>query len=271
MARLEAFLMTGVEDELPLIKYYPLDYSNQNSLAELLIIANSFKKCGKGSLQHKNKIFYYRTYIPPLPKEEGTSNSNDNFSDFFIYSTDCNKKKFFFLFLCDLNYKQKHIDELTNKIFEILDNNAFEGHELKKESSIKINALFEEYKTMNPNIGKINQLTEMRNISNSSSSSINDSNSSSSGTVKKSKKRIDSRMFISDLKKEKSGTVSVDIDDITSMKENETDLSIMFKQNFDQDFYEPQVKKWRNIKIVDVVLCSIFCIIMTILVILLWI
>ena len=189
----------------------------------------------------------------------------------FLYIVVIVIKKNFFLFSCDLNYKQKHIDELTNKIFEILDNSAFEGQELKKESSNKINALFEEYKTMNPNIGKINQLTEIRNISNSSVSSINDSNSSSSGNVKKSKKRIDSRMIVPNIKKEKSGTVSVDIDDITSMKENDTDLSIMFKQNFDQDFYEPQINKWRNIKIVDVVLCSIFCIIMTIFVILLWI
>ena len=84
MARLEAFLMTGVEDELPLIKYYPLDYSNQNSLAELLIIANSFKKCGKGSLQHKNKIFYYRTYIPALSKADSNSISNESFSDYFV-------------------------------------------------------------------------------------------------------------------------------------------------------------------------------------------
>ena len=55
MSRLEAFLMIGI-DELPLTKYYILDYSNQNSFTELLIIENSFKNCRKGSLQHKNKI-----------------------------------------------------------------------------------------------------------------------------------------------------------------------------------------------------------------------
>ena len=71
--------------------------------------------------------------------------------------------------------------------------------------------------------------------------------------------------------KKKTGTVSVDIDDITSMKENEIDLSIMFTQNFDQDFYEPQINKWRNIKIVNVVLCLILCIIMAIYLILFWI
>ena len=72
-------------------------------------------------------------------------------------------------------------------------------------------------------------------------------------------------MFISNLKKEKSGTVSVDIDDITSMKENETDLSIMFKQNFDQDFYEPQISKWRRIKLLNMLLCLIFLIIQNLL------
>lgn len=275
MSGLEAFLMRGVEEDLPLIKYFPFDYSNKNLLSELIVIANSFKKCGKGSLQHKNKIFYYRTYVPPLPKEgnnsnHSNSNSNENFSDYFIYSYDCNKKKFFFLFLCDLNYKQKFIDELTNKIFEILDNGAFQDHEIKKESSNQINALFQEYKKMKPNLGKINQLKEINNR-NISSNSLNDSSSSSGNNnnnqLNKSKKRIDTRMVFPKMKKTKSGpTVSEDIDDITSMKENETDLSIIFKENFDQDFYEPQISKWRRIKLLNMLLCLIFLIIILILI-----
>ena len=208
MSGLEAFLLIAVDDDLPLTKYFPLDYSNRNSIAELIIIANCFKKCGKGSLQHKNKIFYYRTYIPTLPKSQGNSNSDGNFNDCFIYSYDCNKKEFFILFLCDLNYKVKYIDELTNKIFEILDNSAFEGNEIKNESSNEINALFKEYKKtkMIPNLERIIPLIEINNINNTSSS-INDSCSSSGSIIngnknKKqkqlntSKKRIDSRMVL---------------------------------------------------------------------------
>ena len=204
MSGLEAFLLIAIDDDFPFTKYYPLDYSNHNSIGELIIIANSLRKCGKGSLQHKNKIFYYRTYIPTLTKNEGNSNSDGNFSDYFIYSYDCNKKKFFILYLCDLNYKVKFIDELTNKIFEVLDNSAFEGHEIKIESSNQINSLFMEYKKMTPNLAKINPLIEINKINNSSSS-INDSGSCSGDSkieninkkqLNKSKKRIDTRMVL---------------------------------------------------------------------------
>ena len=270
MSGLEAFLLIAIDDDFPFTKYYPLDYSNHNSIGELIIIANSLRKCGKGSLQHKNKIFYYRTYIPTLTKNEGNSNSDGNFSDYFIYSYDCNKKKFFILYLCDLNYKVKFIDELTNKIFEVLDNSAFEGHEIKIESSNQINSLFMEYKKMTPNLAKINPLIEINKINNSSSS-INDSGSCSGDSkieninkkqLNKSKKRIDTRMVLPKENKSKSGnTVSVDIDDITSMRDTETDLSIMFKHNFDNDFNEPHIKKWRTIKIFNLVLCLIVFII----------
>ena len=70
MSGLDSLLLTGIDDEFPLTKFFPLNYKNQNALTELLILTKSFKNCGKGSLQNKNKIFYYRTYIPNLPVKE---------------------------------------------------------------------------------------------------------------------------------------------------------------------------------------------------------
>ena len=66
MTGLEAFLLTWVDDSIPITKIFPQGYSNKKNLAELLIITKSLLQCGKGSLQHKNKLFYYRTYIPAL-------------------------------------------------------------------------------------------------------------------------------------------------------------------------------------------------------------
>ena len=269
MSGLEALLITSIDDEIPLNKFFPFDYSDQVGITELTIISQYFKQCGKGSLQHKNKIFYYRTYIPALTKIDSNSISNESFSDYFIYSYNSHKKIYFVIFLCDLKYKMKNIDNLTNDIFAILDNKGFEGREIKTESCSQINSLFIEYKKVEPNKGKINQLIELSPISpiNSSDDSINNSNSSKENMINKkiskSKKRIDSRMVLPKIKK--ANTVSADIDDITTVKESETDLSIMFKNNYDKDLYIPQVNKWKSIKIVNIVLClALFLIVLII-------
>ena len=267
MSGLEAFLICDIDDEIPLNKIFPLYYNDQSNLTELLIIAQNFKKCGKGCLQHKNKIFYYRTYIPTLPKNEVNSISNDSFSDYFIYSYDTSRKKFFLLFLCDSKYKQKYIDDLTAEIFEILDNNAFEGHEIKNESCHLINSLFDKYKKIEPNLGMLNPLTEI-NTNNNSHDSINDSSSDSSKKrSKRNKKRIDSRMVLPKLKN-KSSTISVDIDDLTPVKDSDTDLSLVFKKDFDKDLFLPQVYKWKSIKIINIILCFVLFIIMLVIIIL---
>ncbi len=271
MSGLEILLMTGIDDEFPFTKFFPLDYSDKKILAELLIIAENFKHCGKGRLQHQNKIFYYRTYTPTLPNNDNNSksDSNNSLSDFYVYSYDCSKKKFFFIFSCDLNYKPKDIDNFTDEIFEILDKGAFDGHELKRDVTYQINNLFEKYKKLFPNLSPYNQLTEF-NIINNSMDSISDNNSI--GSIKKkysiTKKRIDPRMNIIKLKKETSNNISVDIDDLTTIKEDDTDLSIMFKQNLDGNLYLPQVNKWKTIKIVNIILCGSLLVIMIILLIL---
>ena len=274
MSGLEALLITSIEDELPLTKLFPSNFTDQKTLTEILIISQNFKACGKGSLQHKNKIFYYRTYIPSLHQKDDNSLTQTNLSDYFIYSYDCSKKKIFLLFLCDFKYKKKDIDNLTNEIFDILDNNAFEGHDIKIECCHKINTIFEQYRKLQPNFGKINQLKEMDIIDDSGGSldSIKDlikEEDNKKKKLSKKVKRIDSRLVIPKKKTNKSSGFSVDIDDLTTLKESDSDLSIMFGKNFDKDLAIPQVNKWRIIKIINIVLCSLFCVISIIMIILL--
>ena len=137
MASLEAFLLTWVDELIPITKVFPQGYSNKKNLAELLIITKSFLQCGKGTIQHKNKLFYYRTYIPALISNEESISKRSSLSDFFDFSYNSGNKKVFILFLCDINYKRKDIDTLTKKICEILDEGAFDKQDLKKNSTRK--------------------------------------------------------------------------------------------------------------------------------------
>ena len=271
MSGLEALLISSINDEIRLNKIFPLNYSDQNNYTELIIISKHLKKCGKGSLQHKNKIFYYRTYIPSIRKPNGNSGRSDTFSDMFTYNFDSKGKKYFLLFLCYSKYKVKNIEILSNKIFEILDNNSHEneGNEIKIESCIKISNIFDKFKNIEPNLLENNQLTELNIINNSAdsmSSSDSSINNNSKSIININKKRIDTRMILPK-KNNKSDLRSIDVDDLTSIKASDTDLSMMFKQNFDKDFFLPQISKWKTIKIVNIIMCSIFFIVMIILLI----
>ena len=303
---LEAFLLTWVDEVFPITKCFPQDYSNDKIISELLIITKNFIDCGKGILQHKKKVFYYRTYIPSTSSEdESSSNKNSSFTDFYIYSSNSPIKKVFLLFLCDINYKKKNIDNLTKKIFEILDEGAFVKQDLKKESSRKINFLYEQYKSPETNGDKLIQLKDKKeenkineiniNTNNSinnnnniiikndiSKSENNDliseklinnnktNNNNNSDSNNSSMKKRNSRIIWSKLNNTKSQMGSIDINDLTSIKDSESDLSIIFKQSLDEKLNMSQMKKSKTIKKINIILCSILFIISLVLIILLY-
>ena len=74
-------------------------------------------------------------------------------------------------------------------------------------------------------------------------------------------------MVLSKTKKDKSDIGSIDLDDLTTVKESDTDLSLKFKQDFDKELFLPQIRMWKIIKIVNIVLCIILFIIMLIVII----
>ena len=258
MSELNALLMTSIQDSFPLTQYFPLNCEDKKIITELLIISNHFKSCGKGCLQYNNKLFFYKTYIPILKDSKINENESlsNTYSDYFLYNLDCNKKKFFLLFYCGLNYNQKDIDNLTNDIFEIFDEGAFEGHSLKKDYRDKINNIFQEYQKLSPKLEEQNILTniDQLNKSNEEKNQIKEDKSNPH------KKRIDSRIVVSTLKKTKTfGEVSADIDDITSIKDSETNtnLSIMFKYNINEENYGFINKNLKKIKILNMLFCFI--------------
>jgi hypothetical protein len=300
MPRLEAFLLTWVDDSFPITKIFPQGYSNKKNLAELLIITKSLLQCGKGSLQHKNKLFYYRTYIPALIVGEESLSKKSSFTDFFASSFNSANKKVFIIFLCDINYKKKNIDLLTKKIYEILDEGAFEKQDLKKESTRRINFLYEQYQNLSQNSDRYIQLSDI-NINEVIKSSntnndiiINDENFSYNNNKSKkeslidisendniinpvnnldeSSKRNNSRIIWSKINtKSKSQIGSIDINDLTTIKESDSDLSIIFKQSLDENLNFSQMKKMKSIKKVNIVLCSVLFVISLVLIILLFI
>lgn len=248
MSVINALLITSAQDELPIIQYFPLNYDDKKSITELLTIAKYFKNCGKGFLQHKNKLFYYKTYIPNLPglndinsNKSSNSGLSQSFSEYFIYSLDCNNKKFFFLYFCDLNCKKKIIDDLTNEIFDIFDKGAFDEHKLKISATNEINNIFEKYQKLSSNFEVIDAL------------SINNNQ------INYRKKRLDSRMIIPKMKKTKtSGEISKDIEDFTSIKDTNTNFSLMFRYNIiDENSFIYKNKDYKKIKIWNIITCSI--------------
>ena len=281
---LEAFLLTWVDETFPITKIFPQGYSNKKILAELIIITKSLINCGKGSLQHKNKVFYYRTYMPTLVLGEESNSKKSISSDFFVYSFNSNNKKVFLLYLTDTNFNKKDIDSLTKKIYEILDEGAFEKHDIKKESARRINFLYDQYKNPETNSGCYIQLNEIKEIKtttkeknnniieenkNDTSNSLSD-NLINTNNLDDTKKGSSSGIMLSKINKSKSQLGSIDINDLTTIKESESDLSIIFKQSLDANLNFSQIKKMKSIKKINIILCSVLFVISLLLISLLF-
>ena len=281
---LEAFLLTWVDETFPITKIFPQGYSNKKILAELIIITKSLINCGKGSLQHKNKVFYYRTYMPALVLGEESNSKKSISSDFFVYSFNSNNKKVFLLYLTDTNFNKKDIDSLTKKIYEILDEGAFEKHDIKKESARRINFLYDQYKNPETNSGCYIQLNEIKEIKtttkeknnniieenkNDTSNSLSD-NLINTNNLDDTKKGSSSGIMLSKINKSKSQLGSIDINDLTTIKESESDLAIIFKQSLDANLNFSQIKKMKSIKKINIILCSVLFVISLVLISLLF-
>ena len=287
MPKLEAFLLTWLDDLIPITKVFPQGYPNKKNLAELLVITKSLLNCGKGTLQHKNKLFYYRTYIP-----DDNPSKKSSYSDINTSNSNTNIKKVFILFLCDNNYKKKDIDTLTKSIYEILEEDAFDKQDLKKEHSRKINLIYDLYQNIETNSEQYIQLSDINNntknifiesnksekliIDNNNDNIINTNNRVLSSDIEKnnldeSRKESSSRIIWSKVNKSKSNLGSIDINDLTTIKESDSDLSIIFKQSLDENLNFSKMKKMKTIKKINIVLCSILFVISLVLIILLFI
>ena len=287
MPKLEAFLLTWLDDLIPITKVFPQGYPNKKNLAELLVITKSLLNCGKGTLQHKNKLFYYRTYIP----DDNLSKKN-SYSDINTSNSNNNIKKVFILFLCDNNYKKKDIDTLTKSIYEILEEDAFDKQDLKKDHSRKINLIYDLYQNIETNSEQYIQLSDINNntkniftesnksekliIDNNNDNIINTNNRVLSLDIEKnnldeSRKGSSSRIIWSKVNKSKSNLGSIDINDLTTIKESDSDLSIIFKQSLDENLNFSKMKKMKTIKKINIVLCSVLFVISLVLIILLFI
>ena len=73
------------------------------------------------------------------------------------------------------------------------------------------------------------------------------------------RKRLDTRMIIPKMKKTKtSGEISKDIEDFTSIKDTNTNFSLMFRYNIiDENSFIYKNKDYKKIKIWNIITCSI--------------
>ena len=231
-----------------------------------------------------------------MASEEPLSKKS-SLTEVFSSSFNSSNKKVFVLFLCDINYKKKDIDILTNKICDVLNENAFEKQDLKKETTRRINFLYEQYQNFEQNSGRYIQLNDIninknelkkRNSSNDiiindNFNNINNINSlvndniintnTNTNTITNnlddSTRRSSSRIIWSKINKTKTNISSIDINDLTTIKENDSDLSIIFKQSLDENLNFSQMKKMKSIKKINIILCSVLFLISLVLIILL--
>ena len=249
MSGLKVLLMTNVSDEISFTQYFPINYSKKNIITELLIITKNFNKCNKGSLQHKNSLYYYVTYIPQSYRNRAYTNIST------ISTTNKNIEKFFILFYCDKSYKKSHIDNFILELFEILDHGAIQANTLKEDQKFKINELFKKYQSFSKMITEINSISNsFDNEESKDKETISTSSKTRNNTIMST--QIECKYFPLLDDKKTVGQIVVDQNDLTVVNNNDTDLSLLFKGNT-LGPQLPKFKQWKKIKYINIALCGV--------------
>ena len=235
---IKVLLMKSVEEEFPFMQYFPDSYEKSYIITELLILSKIFKNCGKGCLINKDKIYFYKTYIPNMEN--------------MINKT---KRKILLLFYCESSYKQKYIDEFTNNIFDLLERDVFENNKLKNNITKTINDLFEIYK----NIKNKDEIygEYVSNIMKNSMEELNDrDNALIKSDSLNTRRRIDSRF----IRNRESSLMSIKADykpplseniEMIKISEYDSDLTMIFKGDKYNYFYN-KMKVIRKIKFINI-------------------
>ena len=113
---------------------------------------------------------------------------------------------------------------------------------MKISATNEINNIFEKYQKLSSNFEVSDALNNINN-----------------NQINYRKKRLDSRMIIPKMKKTKpSGEISKDIEDFTSIKDTNTNFSLMFRYNIiDENIFIYKNKDYKKIKIWNIITCSI--------------
>ena len=248
MSGLEVLLMVSTQDDSQFLQYFPINFEKPYLINELLLISKFFKKCGKGSLLSKDKLYYYSTYTPNLDT-----------------NTSQNVKRIFLLFYCNSSYQKKYLEEFTNNIFNLLDLEIIQENKLKQKTSKKINDLFDIYK----NIKNKEEIYKeyVKNIMKiEANENILSNNTSLDSDNPSFRKRVDSRIYRSrenSLMTIKGGNKSTIIEDIEMIKMTGSvnDLTIMFKED-KFSFYNMKLKKYNKIRIINFIFFSVLALVM---------
>ena len=247
MSSLKVLLLISAQDDFHFIHYFPSSYEQPYKVNELILYTKFFKNCGKGALITKDNIYYYKTYIPNI---ENNINSD--------------KKKIFLFFYCESNYQQKYIDEFTDNIFDLfeLEQEIFEGNNMKKKISKIINELFDIYKSI---INKEEIYKEYVNniMKNAREESFGSNNSSSDNEVSFHRNRIDTRISGNSSNSLKSIRGSNLLENIEMVKINEydNDLAKMFKVN-KYDYISKKIERYKKIKIINMIIFGVLGLVM---------
>ena len=228
MAEIKLFLLSSLENEVNINQFFPSDYNDQETLAELLKVSKHFKKCGDGCLQTKDFIYYYKTFISLVKMDQNL----------------------FLLFLCTNSYSEKNIDSLCEEIFQILDDDPIEDMKLKKSAKSEINTVFLKYKNLNGEIKKnlfgidIKIPKKPNNIN-----EISDDRSYISCSKVYNNKRGDPRLYSYIIRKQSSENDSSLFSDSNAFKTCSFDDSgLTVVKRFNDNITNENIEKWKRVK-----------------------
>lgn len=227
MAEIKLFLLSSIENELNINQFFPSDYNDQETLAELLKVSKHFKKCGDGCLQTKDFIYYYKTFIPLIKMDQNL----------------------FLLFYCTNSYNEKNIDSLCEEIFQILDDDPIEDMKLKKSAKTEINTVFLKYKNLNTEIKKNLLGTDLRISKRVNINESSDDRSYISSSKAYSNKRGDPRFYSYIIRKQTSGNDSDIFSDSNAFKTCSFDDSgLTVVKRFNENITNENFEKWQKVK-----------------------
>ena len=246
--RLKMITIVSVDDET-INEHFPLDSQNTVVINEMALIAKSFKKQGRGSIQTKDNLYFYRTYTQAMSNNE--------------------EEKIFILIYTDSKYPSDIANKCLNEIIGSIKQNSFELSSLSKETKNVINNIFKTYEDGNNSKLYLRKIDSQSQIKNVDKPNDNMEGSLSLNFEAELKNAIQNRnnKEIKDMRGSNKCNPIINLDDESEIKidgtqtniksseiENDVDMTAMFLQ---ENTALIKVKRWRKIKIFYIIVCVI--------------
>lgn len=246
--RLKMITIVGINDEA-INEHFPLNSKSKDVINEMSLISKCFKKQGRGSIQTKDNLYFYRTYT-----QEISNNEED--------------EKIFILMYTDSKYPSDIANKCLDEIIATFSEKSFELSALSKETKNEINNIFKTYEDGNNSklfLRKTESQSQIKKMDKSDDNVEGTLSLSYEAELKKAKQSSKNKEIkieresnnnpIFNLGEESEIKVENSQTNIRSSEiENDVDMTAMFLQ---ENTVLIKVKRWRKIKVLYIIICII--------------